>query len=83
MKKEAQKNQILRHMREIGPITPLDALNLYGCYRLSARIKDLRDDGIIIRTRLKTVKTAHGGTANVAEYSYEGEIHGKDKLENR
>jgi len=31
-------------------VTPFDALSV-GCYRLAARIKDLRDEGIQIATR--------------------------------
>ena len=34
-----------------GPLTPLDALNGCGCFRLAARIRDLRDAGYQIETR--------------------------------
>ena len=37
-----QAGRILAHLRSVGPITPLEALELYGCFRLAARIKDLR-----------------------------------------
>lgn len=40
-----QKIQILSHLKTHGSITPLDALNLYGCMRLGARIYDLINDG--------------------------------------
>ena len=77
--KDSQNKQILQYMKEVGPITPLIALSLFGCMRLSARIKDLRDRGHIIRTRMIEVETAHGGKATVAEYSYVGERNlGKD-----
>jgi uncharacterized small protein (DUF1192 family) len=42
---------ILKHLRR-KPITPIDALNLYGCFRLSARIMELRADGHNIHTEL-------------------------------
>lgn len=34
-----------------GPVTPIDALNGCGCFRLAARIRDLRDAGHQIETR--------------------------------
>ena len=48
-------------------ITPISALEKFGCFRLSARIWDLRNDGHPIKTRY--VSTPHGKV--VAEYSYE------------
>jgi hypothetical protein len=33
-----------------GPITPIDALNGCGCFRLGARIHDLRQQGHVITT---------------------------------
>ncbi len=48
------------------PITPKDALQ-FGCMRLAARIKDLRDSGHNIHTVRKQVRT-RTGKAIVAEY---------------
>ena len=45
-----QKTQILQHMRKRGSITPMRALDLYGCFRLAARIDDLRRDGWLINS---------------------------------
>ena len=47
---QTQKEAILRHLQSGKTITPLEALNLYGCYRLGARIWDLRDEGYVIRS---------------------------------
>lgn len=44
------KKQILAWLKKNKSITPLDALHYIGCYRLSARIYDLRHDGHIIET---------------------------------
>lgn len=41
----SQCTDILRHLEEVGPLTALDALNLFGCFRLASRINDLRHDG--------------------------------------
>lgn len=49
-----QKDQILYHMRKRGSITPLLALKLYGCFRLAARIDDLRRDGWLINSVMVT-----------------------------
>lgn len=42
-----QKEQILQYMREHGSITPMIALRKFGCFRLAARIDELRDDHCI------------------------------------
>jgi len=49
----SQRQQVLNHLREHGFITPLDALRRYGCFRLSARIYELRSQGypIVCMTR--------------------------------
>jgi hypothetical protein len=36
-------------------ITQLDALNMFGCFRLSARIANLRDEGLDIITDMVNV----------------------------
>ncbi len=49
---ETQANAILRYMQtHKRGITPLDALNICGCLRLSARIWDLRAKGFVIETK--------------------------------
>ena len=40
----SQEMQILSHIKK-KPITPLDALTQYGCFRLAARIHDLTNKG--------------------------------------
>ena len=52
--KTTQCKQILEYMRKHGSITPLEALEYCGSFRLSARIKDLRDAGHKIRTDHET-----------------------------
>lgn len=42
---ESQTKQILAHLESGLPITPLEALKRYGCFRLGARIHDLRAKG--------------------------------------
>ena len=47
----SQEQDIMKHLRK-GPITPLEALTKYGCLRLAARIKDLKNYGHIITTHI-------------------------------
>ena len=44
--------QILDHLTS-KPITAIDALNDYGCFRLAARINELRMSGHNIKTEIK------------------------------
>ena len=45
----SQNAQIWNHLRG-GPITPMMALREYNCFRLAARIFDLRNKGVAIVT---------------------------------
>lgn len=54
METQTQKEAILRHLQSGRAITPLEALELYGCFRLGARIWELRDEGYKIQS--ETVK---------------------------
>ena len=59
----SQSDDILRHMKRHGPITPMDALQQYGCFRLAARIADLRGRGYPI-----VVETVRAGGKRFARY---------------
>ena len=62
---ESQCAKILEHLKKGLSITPLEALNLCGCFRLSARIWNLRhEQGYNIIT--ERVKTSSG--KYVAQY---------------
>jgi hypothetical protein len=64
---ESQCEQILRHLRLFGSITPQTALDDYGCFRLAARIADLRKRGHDIKT-----DTLKAGRKRWASYRLEG-----------
>ena len=49
----AQNNEILSWLKTGKTLTPLDALNYFGCFRLSARIYDLKEDGWPIQCDLR------------------------------
>jgi hypothetical protein len=49
----SQKEAILTHLIK-RPLDPITALKSYGCFRLAARISDLRNDGHDIKTHKVT-----------------------------
>ena len=59
-----QNQRILEYLKSGKTITPLTALKKFGCFRLSARIFNLREQGNAILTKNVTRK---GKT--FAEYS--------------
>lgn len=61
-----QRERILEHLRRGDSITPVEALDLYGCFRLSGRIIELRQEGYLIHTEM--VKDARTGK-RYARYS--------------
>lgn len=40
---QSQNARIAKYLQEGNSITPLDALNLFGCLRLGARIADIKE----------------------------------------
>lgn len=57
--KRSQKTEILNFLQRGYTITPKDAIELCECYRLSARIADLRKEGWLIVKETPRVKGAH------------------------
>ena len=49
--KTSQNALVLKHLFTVGAITPIEALNNYGCFRLGARIWNLRQLGVPIETQ--------------------------------
>ncbi len=66
--KPTQANRILAYLRAGNRLTALDALERFGCFRLAARIHELRREGWNVQER--TVETRGG--KRVAEYSMGG-----------
>ena len=61
----SQNKQIADYLNKGKKLTPIDALNKFGCFRLAARIADLRNDGMNIVT--KTIKLEN--KKQIAQYS--------------
>jgi len=50
---KTQAGRILAHLKTGATLTPLDALHKFGCFRLGARILELRRMGYRIETQYK------------------------------
>ena len=50
--KKSQNKKILSFLKSKKSITPIEALNLFGCFRLSGRIYDLRKEGHKIESEI-------------------------------
>lgn len=68
MNKHTIHEDVKKHLLKKGSITQLQCLELYGSWRLSARIFDLRKEGMNITTEKVNVKTRYGATTQVAKY---------------
>lgn len=54
-----QNDAILDALRQRGSLTPLEALQDFGCFRLAARIRDLRVGGYLIINEGETRNGKH------------------------
>jgi hypothetical protein len=63
----SQSSEILDHLKRHKNISPLEAFREYGCFRLAARINDLRKDG----HNIKTLMTSEPDGKSFAVYIWE------------
>lgn len=66
---KSQNQQVLEYMIEHGFIDSYRAVNELHVYRLSARIKNLKDAGVPIISVMKSEKTPEGDYKRWSEYS--------------
>jgi len=52
MANKSQTEQIRKHLEDGKKITALEALSEFGCFRLAARIKELKKEGLAIYSRM-------------------------------
>ena len=69
MKKLSQKEKVLRHLKEVGPITPLDALIDYAIMRLTSRICELKDEGYDIKSELVSSRNKFNEKVSFSKYT--------------
>lgn len=66
--KTTQCERILRHLKDYGSITSLEAVTEYGIMRLASRINDLRAQGIAIVSEVALGKNRYGETTHYSVY---------------
>jgi len=71
---ELQKERVLRHLLNGNKITPIDALNMFGCFRLAAIIHDLKSEGQFIQVKIVSDKKTG---KNFAQYWMDKVTDGK------
>lgn len=64
-----QTDMILAYLREHGSISQLEAAQELGCWRLGARIWDLRHEGHAINREMVTRRNRFGTAVSFAKYS--------------
>lgn len=67
-----QCEKILRHMQDYGSITQAEAIAEYGCYRLAARIADLKKAGYPVDSRKEHGVNRYGEKTSFSRYSLKG-----------
>ena len=63
-------SEVLRHLKESGSITQMDAIELFGATRLSAIIFNLRRRGHDIESVSECAIDRYGHAINYARYVY-------------
>lgn len=63
---------VLKHLKEHGSLSSLEAMNEYGIMRLGARIWDLRDLGYDIETQTRQSINRYGVKTSYANYVLRG-----------
>ena len=65
MKEESQNKQIKTYLESGKSITALEALDLFGCFRLASRMNDLKKMGVKFKSEPFYTKDG----AKIAKYS--------------
>lgn len=63
-----QQTRILNYMNKHGGITAAEAFQNLGVMRLSARIKEMRQDGVNIITQRMECRNRYGETVHFTKY---------------
>jgi len=66
--KLTQKQKVLRHLKEIGAITPVQAFFDYSIMRLAAIVFILKDEGYNIKTTILKSENKFGEQVRYAQY---------------
>lgn len=69
----SQRAVIRRHLEAGKSLTAIEALDAFACFRLAARIGELKKEGLVIERTMVAVINCDGKRVSVAEYRL---IHG-------
>ena len=67
-KRPIQADRIIAYMKEHGGITSLDAARDLGCMRLGARIFEIKERGIEVKSEFINVENIFGERCRVKRY---------------
>ncbi len=63
-----QCDLIMRHLKDYGEISQLDALREYGIMRLASRVSELKKRGVNINVTMATGRNRYGEKTHYAIY---------------
>ena len=66
--RESQCDRILRHMRDFGSISSIEAIMEYGILRLASRISDLKKQGYKITSTTESAANRYGEVTHYSVY---------------
>ena len=66
--RESQCDRILRHMRDFGSISSIEAIMEYGILRLASRISDLKKQGYKITSTTESSANRYGEVTHYSVY---------------
>lgn len=69
MAKMTQNSRVLRHLRDYGSITSLEAMSEYGIMRLASRVCELRRQGYDIQSTMETGENRYGEKTSYTRYT--------------
>ena len=64
----SQNDMILNYLQNNGSLTQADAISLFGCYRLGARIFEIRSLGFDVRREMEQGVNRYGEKTRYARY---------------
>tara|TARA_Y100000114_G_C11704082_1_gene299998 strand:+ start:468 stop:683 length:216 start_codon:yes stop_codon:yes gene_type:complete len=68
--KLTQKQRIIRHLKDKGSITALQAMKEYGIMRLTSRICELKNEGYNIKSEFISSKNRYNETVSYSKYTF-------------
>lgn len=74
---KSQTELILEHLRQGNTITPIEALQKFGCFRLGARIWDLKDAGHTIITETEENEGKRYARYRLTKNAEQGDLFGR------